>query len=245
MSDRVSGVLKEMKARILIIEDEVEIAELISLYLSNDGLESVHAETAEDAFEIVEKENIDLIVLDINLPGMDGFEFLQKLRNRKKIPVIIVSARQDDADMVLGLGTGADDYVTKPFSPKVLIARIRSNLRRYFDSAGSSENKSLNTLDFGEYTIDMDAYVVRKDKHRVLLSPREYEVLAYLVQNSPEPKTPDEIYKAVWGNNYGDITTVAVHIQRLRKKLEKDPSHPEFLKTVHGMGYKFSRGGDY
>ncbi len=120
--------------------------------------------------------------------------------------------------MVLGLGIGADDYVTKPFSPKVLVARIRSHLRRYFDSASSSEKKSLNVLDFGEYTIDMDAYVVRKGEKRVLISPREYEVLAYLVQSAPEPRTPDDIYKKVWGNNYGDITTVAVHIQRLRKK---------------------------
>ena len=232
-----------MKAEILIIEDEVEIAELISLYLSNDGLESVHAETAEDALEIISSRRIDLIVLDLNLPGMDGFEFLQKLRNTKKIPVIIVSARQDDADMILGLGIGADDYVTKPFSPKVLVARIRSHLRRYFDSEGSSDKKSLNVLDFGEYTIDMDAYVVRKGEKRVLLSPREYEVLAYLVQSSPQPRTPDDIYKKVWGNNYGDITTVAVHIQRLRKKIEKDPSHPVFIETVHGMGYKFSTGG--
>ena len=235
-----------MKARILIIEDEVEIAELISLYLSNDGLDSVHAENAEDALEIISSSNIDLIVLDINLPGMDGFEFLQKLRNTKKsIPVIIVSARQDDADMILGLGIGADDYVTKPFSPKVLVARIRSNLRRYFDEGSRASERTVNVFSFGEYTIDMDAYVVKKGDKRVLLSPREYEVLAYLVNNMPNPKTPDDIYKTVWGNNYGDITTVAVHIQRLRKKLEKDPSQPEFIKTVHGMGYQFSSGGDF
>ena len=234
-----------MKAKILIIEDEVEIAELISLYLSNDGLESVHAESAEDALDLVAQGNIDLIVLDINLPGMDGFEFLQKLRDTKKnIPVIIVSARQDDADMVLGLGTGADDYVTKPFSPKVLVARIRSNLRRYFDSAAGGGVRSTNITSFGDYAIDMDAYVVRKGDRKVQLSPREYEVLAYLVQNSSIPKTPDDIYKAVWGNNFGDITTVAVHIQRLRKKIEKDPAHPEFIKTVHGMGYQFSPEGE-
>ena len=235
-----------MKARILIIEDEVEIAELISLYLSNDGLDSVHAETAEDALEIINSSSIDLIVLDINLPGMDGFEFLQKLRNIKKIiPVIIVSARQDDADMILGLGIGADDYVTKPFSPKVLVARIRSNLRRYFDADSRVSERTVNLFNFGDYTIDLDAYVVKKGNKRVLLSPREYEVLAYLVNNMPNPKTPDDIYKAVWGNNYGDITTVAVHIQRLRKKLEKDPSQPDFIKTVHGMGYQFSSGGDF
>ena len=208
-----------MKARILIIEDEVEIAELISLYLSNDGLDSVHAETAEDALDIIKFSSIDLVVLDINLPGMDGFEFLQKLRGTEKnIPVIIVSARQDDADMVLGLGIGADDYVTKPFSPKVLVARIRSNLRRFFDTDSIVPGKSVNVFRFGDFTIDMDAYVVKKGDKRVLLSPREYEVLAYLVSSRPNPKTPDEIYRAVWGNNYGDITTVAVHIQRLRKK---------------------------
>ena len=231
-----------MKAKILIVEDEVEIAELITLYLSNDGLESVHAETAEDALEIVKNSSVDLIVLDINLPGMDGFEFLNKLRNTKKIPVIIVSARQDDADMVLGLGTGADDYVTKPFSPKVLVARIRSNLRRYFDSVSAAETRSGKILRFGEYAVDFDAYVVKKGDKKVPLSPREYEVLTYLIKNSSIPKTPDDIYQAVWGNNYGDITTVAVHIQRLRRKIEKDPSHPEFVKTVHGMGYQFNMG---
>jgi two-component system response regulator RegX3 len=230
-----------MKAKILIIEDEVEIAELISLYLKKDGLDSVHCETAEDALTIIENSDIDLIVLDINLPGMDGFEFLQKLRITKKIPVVIVSAREDDADMVLGLGIGADDYVTKPFSPKVLVARIRSNLRRYFNSAENADASQLTrrVIRFGEFIVDTDAYVVKKNEKRLSLSPREYEVLTYLIENSSIPKTPDDIYKTVWGNNYGDITTVAVHIQRIRKKIEKDPSRPEYIKTVHGFGYQF------
>jgi len=230
-----------MKAKILIVEDEVEIAELITLYLEKDGLETVRTETAEEALTIMENSEIDLIILDINLPGMDGFEFLQKLRNTKKIPVVIVSARQDDADMVLGLGIGADDYVTKPFSPKVLVARIRSNLRRYFNSVQSTEdsNRIRRVIRFGEYAVDTDAYIVKKNEKRVSLSPREYEVLVYLIENSSIPKTPDDIYKTVWGNNYGDITTVAVHIQRIRKKIEKDPSRPEYIKTVHGFGYQF------
>ncbi len=229
-----------MKARILIIEDEVEIAELISLYLSNDGLDPVHCETAEEALVILEKGNIDLIVLDINLPGMDGFEFLQKLRSSKKVPVVIVSARQDDADMVLGLGIGADDYVTKPFSPRVLVARIRSNLRRYFEAPEIPAGGPKKIFRFGEYTMDTDAYLVKKGDKRLSLSPREYEVLAFLVENSDIPKTPEEIYQEVWGNSYGDITTVAVHIQRLRKKIETDPSRPGFIKTVHGLGYQFN-----
>jgi len=225
-----------MKASVLIIEDEIEIADLIKLYLNNEGINAFYTDNAETGFTILKEKKIDLIVLDINLPGMDGFEFLQTIRKNYDIPVIIVSARQDDHDMILGLGTGADDYVTKPFSPKVLAARVRANLRRYMNPDESEKSKA-RQIKFADYVVDKEAYLIKKDDKRLSLSPREFEVLLYLLENAGVPKTPEEIYNAVWGNNFGDITTVAVHIQRLRKKLEKKSTLPEIIETVHGVGY--------
>ncbi|MDX9802049.1 MAG: response regulator transcription factor [Spirochaetia bacterium] len=229
-----------MKASVLIIEDEFEIAELIKLYLENEGFSVLYSETSEKGLEIVKNGKIDIIVLDINLPGMDGFEFLQALRKDYAIPVVIVSARQDDADMILGLGIGADDYVTKPFSPKVLAARVRANLRRYALS-DDAERSGRNIFRLSGFTVDKDAYLVKKGNERIPLSPREFEVLIHLLENPGEPSTPEEIYSAVWGNNFGDLTTVAVHIQRLRKKLEKDPANPQLIETVHSLGYKIRK----
>jgi len=225
-----------MKAAVLIVEDEVEIADLIKLYLNNEGIEAFHADNAEAGFAILKEKKIDLIVLDINLPGIDGFEFLQTIRKEYRTPVIIVSARQDDNDMILGLGTGADDYVTKPFSPKVLAARVRANLRRYMNS-DELEKSKVRQIKFSDYVVDSEAYLIKKGDKKLSLSPREFEVLLYLLKNAGAPKTPEDIYKAVWENSFGDLTTVAVHIQRLRKKLEKNSTSPEIIETVHGVGY--------
>ncbi len=229
-----------MKAEVLIVEDEIEIADLIKLYLVNEGFSVLLAETAEKGLELMAGRRIDLVVLDINLPGMDGFEFLQTIRKDHGVPVVIVSARQDDADMILGLGLGADDYVTKPFSPKVLAARVRANLRRYMtpEEAGSAGR---DVIRFAGYVLDREAYLLKKDGARVPLSPREFEVLLYLLDNAGNPRTPEEIYEAVWGGSFGDITTVAVHVQRLRRKIEKDPSSPGIIETVHSLGYKIRK----
>ncbi len=229
-----------MKATILIIEDEIEIADLIRLYLEKEGFAVMHTETAEHGINMLEKEKVDLIVLDINLPGMDGFEFLQETRKKYGVPIVIVSARQDDADMILGLGIGADDYVTKPFSPKVLTARVRANLRRFLDTE-ERKNSEKSIIRFAGFSLDPEAYLFRKGDERISLSPREFEVLLYLVKNAGIPKTPQEIYREVWGNNFGDVTTVAVHIQRLRKKIEKNPSEPVIIETIHSLGYKIRK----
>jgi two-component system response regulator RegX3 len=225
-----------MKASVLIIEDEIEIAELIKLYLNNEGIDALHTDNAETGLLIIREKELDLIVLDINLPGMDGFEFLQTIRKDYDIPVIIVSARQDDNDMILGLGTGADDYVTKPFSPKVLAARVRANLRRYMNSEESEKTK-VRQIKFMDYIVDTEAYLIKRGEKKISLSPREFEVLLFLLKNAGNPKTPEDIYKVVWGNNFGDLTTVAVHVQRLRKKLENNSTLPEIIETVHGVGY--------
>jgi DNA-binding response OmpR family regulator len=224
-----------VQARILIIEDVAEMADLIRLYLSKEGVEASACDTAEKAIEIFGKERFDLVVLDINLPGMDGFEFLQRLRRTSSVPVIIVSARDADEDMILGLGIGADEFVTKPFSPKVLVARVRALLRRTTELKASP-----NSIRFGEFLLDIDGYLLRRGAEKVALSSKEFEVLAYLARHAGKALSPETIYADVWRNQFGDITAVAVYVQRLRRKIEEDPSRPRFIETVHGMGYRFN-----
>lgn len=224
-----------MQAKILIIEDVKEMADLIRLYLQKEGMDAYLCETGEEGLAQFARERYDLVVLDINLPGIDGFEFLQRLRKDSAVPVMIVSARDADEDVILGLGIGADEFVTKPFSPKVLAARVRAMLRRSTDLKASP-----NSVKFGDFILDIDGYLLKKGGEKVPLSFKEFEVLAYLATHPGKAMTPDTIYSEVWRNQYGDVTAVAVYIQRLRKKIEKDPASPVFIETVHGMGYRFS-----
>jgi DNA-binding response OmpR family regulator len=224
-----------VQAKILIIEDVKEMADLIRLYLQKEGMDAHICETGEEGLAQFGRERYDLVILDINLPGIDGFEFLQRLRKNSTVPVMIVSARDADEDMILGLGIGADEFITKPFSPKVLAARVRAMLRRSMDLKSSP-----NSVKFGDFTLDIDGYLLKKGGEKVPLSSKEFEVLACLATHPGKAMTPDTIYAEVWRNQYGDITAVAVYIQRLRKKIEKDPASPVFIETVHGMGYRFS-----
>jgi two-component system response regulator RegX3 len=227
-----------MKAKILIIEDVRELAELVALYLEKEGLETFVAETAEVAVEKLESWTPDLIILDINLPGMDGYEFLHLYRKKSSAPVLIVSARDADEDIIAGLGYGADEFVTKPFSPRVLVARVRALLRRAQEIPEGAEGEK--TVVFGEYTLYTNSCTLKRGSERIALSAREYEVLAFLAANPSHPLSPEVIYNAIWKNAYGDLTAVAVYIQRLRKKIEADPSNPAFIETVFGMGYRFN-----
>jgi DNA-binding response OmpR family regulator len=224
-----------MQAHILIIEEVKEMADLIRLYLQKEGMEATIAESAEDGLAQFAQTAFDMVILDINLPGIDGFEFLQRLRKTSSTPVMIVSARDADEDMILGLGIGADEFVTKPFSPKVLVARVRAMLRRTSDLKASP-----NSVKFGEFVLDIDGYLLKRAGQKVPLSSREFEVLAWLATHPGKAMTPDTIYAEVWRNQYGDVTAVAVYVQRLRKKIEPDPASPVFIETVHGMGYRFN-----
>ncbi len=226
-----------MNAKVLIIEDELELGELVQLYLSKDGIDSDIAVSAEAGFENMSDTAYDLITLDINLPGMDGFEFLQKLRQKSEIPVLILSAREGDEDIVLGLGMGADEFVNKPFAPKVLVARIRALLRRVRSDLDHSASSSII---FDSFNLSPEGYHLEKNGERIILSTKEFEVLRFLVQNPGTAFSPDDIYQAVWGQEFGDISTVAVYIQRIRKKIEEDPSNPEYILTIHGRGYIFN-----
>ncbi len=222
-----------MDGRVLIIEDEIELGELIQLFLKKDGIQSDLYPSAEEGLIILKKQVYDLIILDINLPGMDGFEFLQILRRNSAVGVIILSAREADEDIVLGLGLGADEFVTKPFAPKVLVARVRALLRRFKAQKGNVSGR----IYFGPFEMDIGGYSVVKEGDRVPLSTKEFEVLRFLIENAGKVFTPPEIYQAVWKQEFGDVTSVAVYIQRLRKKLEPDPAAPELLITVRGKGY--------
>ncbi|MDR1390524.1 MAG: response regulator transcription factor [Treponema sp.] len=226
-----------MQGSVFIIEDVKELADLVCLYLRNEGLVVQTVETAEEALVCLEKYDPDLIILDLNLPGMDGFEFLSTYRKKRGTPVMIVSARNSDEDLISGFSSGADEFVTKPFSPKVLAARVRALLQRIKDSKETN-----NIFSFGPFTIDYDGCVLKKNGKRIPLSGREYEVLSYLTEHKGVPASPEQIYNDVWENRYGDLTTVAVYIQRLRKKIEVDPTRPQYIETVYGLGYRFYGG---
>ena len=229
-----------MNSKILVVEDVPEMAELASMYLKKSGMTVESVGSAEEALEYIGKQMPDLIILVLNLPGMSGFVFLKKFRDEynSSLPVIIVSARDADEDIIKGLGNGADEFVTKPYSPKVLTARVEAILRRQAKVTAAAEA----SYEFGPYTVLLNSCVLKKGPEKIPLSTKEYEVLEFLISHENEVLGPEKIYREVWKAQYGDITAVAVYVQRLRKKIEEDPSSPKYIKTVFGMGYKFEKG---
>jgi two-component system response regulator RegX3 len=223
-----------VQGNVLIIEDVAELAGLVELYLVKEGFDIKKAESAEAAFDVLKAWSPDLVILDLNLPGMDGFEFLTVFRKTSVVPVMIVSARNADEDLIAGLGGGADEFVTKPFSPKVLAARVRALIRRV---RSPNDADTARVFRFGPYTLDFDSCLLKKNGEKVTLSAKEFELLSYLAEHAGKPVPPNEIYNEVWKGLYGDVTTVAVHIQRLRKKIEQDSANPEYIETMHGLGY--------
>jgi len=208
----------------------------MGLYFERDGMRWDAAGTAEEALGLLERTGYDLIVLDINLPGMDGFEFLREIRLTKHMPVLVVSSRKAEEDLVHGLGLGADEFVVKPFSAKVLVARVRAHLRR--SSGGDDSERSI--FHFADCRCDLESGMLTMRGARVGLTPREMQLLAYLLRASPRTVGVDELYNRVWGKEYGERATVAVHIQRLRRKIEIDPTDPRHIINVYGVGYRFS-----
>ncbi|MDD7014503.1 MAG: response regulator transcription factor [Treponema sp.] len=226
-----------MKQKITIIEDNKDMSELIKTFLSDDGFETVQYFSAESALEGFEKDNTDLFILDINLPGMNGFDFLTELRKVSNLPVLILSARSADVDIVNGLGIGADDFMSKPFSSSILLARVHALLRRVGES--SSQGKSNAVEKFGDFEFDSTTLTLSYKHKALTISMRECRLLDYLIKNKGQPVLPEKIYSDVWKNTYGDITIVGVYIQRLRRKIEDDPSNPKFILTKNGSGYYF------
>ena len=225
---------------IYVIEDEESISKLIQLYLIKEEMQAKTFLDAESALKELKKgRKPNLIILDLNLPGMSGFDFLEELQKMfdKELPsVMILSARDTDEDIIKGLGYGADEFVTKPFSPGVLMARVKANLRRQSFFLEKMESY----IEFGPYTLLLGSCVLKKNGQKVSLSSKEYEVLEFLVKNAGQVISPEKIYQNVWKVEYGDITAVAVYIQRLRKKIEDNPSDCQYIKTEFGNGYIFS-----
>lgn len=226
-----------MKANVLIVEDMPEMSALIASYLKREGMQTLCVESAELALQQVAAASWDLILLDINLPGMDGLEFLQHYRKQHSGPVLIVSARGADEDIITGLGYGADEFIAKPFSPRVLVARVRAMLRRAQEPTGSSGH---NTIRFGPFSFDAEACLLKKHAERIPLSAKEFKVLQLLLSQAGKLFSPEAIYEAVWPEQFGEISAVAVYIQRLRRKIEDNPAQPRYLETVFGMGYRLN-----
>ena len=226
--------------KILACDDERDIVSALRIYLTSDGYQVFEAYTGAQALEVLEKEEIHLVLLDVMMPKMDGLTALSKIRQISNVPVILLTAKSEDTDKILGLNVGADDYVTKPFNPVELLARVRSQLQRYLQFGGGQVKPSQTCI--GGIALDDDAKAVTLDGEPVSLTPREYDILKLLIQNAGTVFSPKEIYRRVWGEEpYGAENAVAVHIRHLREKLEINPADPHYLKVVWGQGYKMER----
>ncbi len=222
---------------ILVVDDEPIVRDVVVRYLRRDGFQTREAATGDEAREILEAETPELVVLDVMLPGTDGLELCRWIRSRSDLPVIMLTARGDETDRIVGLELGADDYITKPFSPRELAVRVRNVLRRTRAAAEEGERFS-----FGAYEIDSAAREVWRDDGPLKLTAKEFDLLWFLVSHPRRVFSREQLMDRVWGYTTAlDTGTVTVHIRRLREKIEADPSRPRFLETVWGVGYRFSR----
>ena len=227
------------KRRVLIVEDEKNIAMLLSFNLGRAGFETDVAEDGEIGLRKALGDKFDIVLLDIMLPKLDGFKVLEGIRTRSDVPVIMVTARDDEKDKILGLENGADDYITKPFSMNEVIARIRANIRRHKDEVVGGTDGDGGVITVRGLSIDKNRYAVRMGDAELELSKKEYELLLFLMQHPGVPFSREDLLDKVWGYGdfIGDVNTVDVTVSRLRKKLEKDPSNPSYLITKRGVGY--------
>ena len=226
---------------ILVCDDEADIVAALKIYLESDGYCVHTASNGAEALQIARGGQVQLALLDIMMPGMDGITTMAKLREFSNIPVILLTAKSEDSDKILGLSVGADDYITKPFNPVEVLARVKSQLRRFLQLGAAVKAPSVLTA--GGIELDHDAKRVTLDGQPVALTPKEYDILYFLMQNPGKVFSPGEIYTAVWSEApMGSDNTMAVHIRHLREKLEIDPSNPRYLKVVWGKGYKLEGG---
>jgi two-component system response regulator RegX3 len=222
--------------RVLVVEDEESFSDALSFMLRREGYEVEVAPNGIDALATFDRSGADLVLLDLMLPGLSGTEVCRELRNRSHVPIIMVTARDSEVDKVVGLELGADDYVTKPFSSRELVARIRAVLRR----GAEPEELMLNVVEAGPVRMDVERHVVTVDGRSVQLPLKEFDLLELLLRNSGRVLTRGQLIDRVWGADYvGDTKTLDVHVKRLRAKIEPDPASPKYLVTVRGLGYKF------
>ena len=222
---------------ILVCDDERDIVSALKIYLSSGDYQVFEAYNGADALRTLEREEIHLILLDIMMPGMDGIETLTRLRETSNVPVILLTAKSEDTDKILGLNVGADDYITKPFNPVEVLARVNSQLRRYLKLGGGTVSERV--LRIGGIELDDEAKTVTADGEPVSLTPREYDILRFLMRSPGKVFSPKEIYRAVWDEiPLNADNAVAVHIRHIREKIEIDPANPRYLQVVWGKGYK-------
>ncbi|WBW97628.1 response regulator transcription factor [Oceanirhabdus sp. W0125-5] len=227
-----------MNEKVLVVEDESDIRELLEIHLLNEGYEVFTAKDGEEALKIFNIEKIDIALLDVMMPKVNGFKVIKHIREVSNIPIIFITARVEDEDKILGLGLGADDYISKPFSPSEVIARVQAHLRRYL----AYSNKIKEELICGNLTIDKKSCEVKKDGEVIQLNAKEYKLLLLFMENMGRVFTKKQLYENVWEDDYyGDSNTIMVHISHLRDKIEVNPKNPSYLKTVRGIGYKMEK----
>ncbi len=235
------------KEKILIVDDEKEIRDLIDIYLKGEGYDTIKAENGKEALDILSNNEVDLIILDIMMPKVNGIEACLKIREEREMPIIMLAAKSEDMDKILGLNTGADDYLTKPFNPLELVARVKSQLRRYkrFNNTSTKEElivKQDNVLEIDEISINLETHEVFKDGEEIKLTPTEFDILVLLGENRGKVFSIENIYNSVWKQEFMQSdNTVMVHIRKVREKIEEDSRKPKFIKTVWGVGYKIDR----
>ena len=225
--------------KVLVVDDEVEIASAIGIYLTSEGYKVCTAYDGIEALEVLEKnDDIDLIILDVMMPKLDGIRTLAKIREERELPVIILSAKSEDTDKILGLNIGADDYLTKPFSPLELMARVRSQLRRYRSYSSKAIVETPDVYKIGGLELNTSRKELKVDGDYVKITPLEYKILSLLMSNKGRVFSIEEIYEKVWNEPAINADTVTVHVRRIREKIEINPKEPRYLKVVWGIGYK-------
>ena len=228
--------------KILVCDDDKEIVEAIEIYLTQEGYEVLKAYDGEEAIQTLKKEHVDLLIMDVMMPRLDGLRATLKIREENSLPIIILSAKSEDADKILGLNIGADDYVTKPFNPLELVARAKSQLRRYTQLGSTVQDEKKEVYEVGGLSINDELKEVTVDGESVRLTPIEYNILLLLVKNQGKVFSIDQIYENIWNEEaIGADNTVAVHIRHIREKIEINPKEPRYLKVVWGVGYKIEK----
>ena len=227
---------------VLVCDDDREIVEAIEIYLSQEGYKVLKAYDGEEALKVLDREKVDLLIIDVMMPKLDGIRATLKIREKKNMPIIILSAKSEDADKILGLNVGADDYMTKPFNPLELTARVKSQLRRYTQLGSTIDKSNQAVYAVGGLSIDDEQKEVTVDGEPVRLTPIEYNILLLLVKNQGKVFSIDQIYESIWNEDaIGVDNTVAVHIRHIREKIEINPKEPRYLKVVWGVGYKIEK----
>lgn len=227
---------------VLVCDDDREIVEAIEIYLSQEGYKVLKAYDGEEALKVLDREKVDLLIIDVMMPKLDGIRATLKIREKKNMPIIILSAKSEDADKILGLNVGADDYMTKPFNPLELTARVKFQLRRYTQLGSTIDKSNQAVYAVGGLSIDDEQKEVTVDGEPVRLTPIEYNILLLLVKNQGKVFSIDQIYESIWNEDaIGVDNTVAVHIRHIREKIEINPKEPRYLKVVWGVGYKIEK----